>query len=106
MSLGQPLLTCRLCRDVPSNVKSLLAWTFPTSLNHINLSSAFRVTRQSHLSSVLAQAPRHTVCCDPAALLLEVNLSMCLQSPWLPEKKNKSPGLAAFGFKEPSAVLV
>lgn len=106
MSLGQPLRTNGLCGDASGNVRSLLAWTFPTSLNHANLSSAFRVTRQSRLSSTLAQAPRDTVCCDPAALLPEVNLSTRLQSPWLPEKKNKSPGLPRFGFKEPPAELL
>lgn len=46
------------------------------------------------------------MCCDTAALVLEVNLGTCLQSPWLPEKKNKSPGLGGFGFKQPSAAVL
>lgn len=46
------------------------------------------------------------MCCDPLALVLEVNLGTRRQSPWLPEKKNKSPGLGGFGFKEPSAELL
>ena len=103
MSLVQPLCAKRtisklkqIVQDASSSVKCLPGWRFPTSLDHNKLLPAFKVTRR--LSSATAQAPRDTVCCDPAAFVLEVNLSTCLQSPWLLEKKRKSPSLGVFLF--------
>lgn len=65
---------------------------------------AFKVPRHKRLSTTTAQAlKRYCVCCDPTALVLQLNLSTHLLSPWLPEKEEK--GLLVwvfFVFKQPS----